>query len=95
MATLDSFNLQDVGWIKIDVEGHEASVVAGAMSTISKFMPKMFIEVGGHDRNVDNSNLLDALSGVGYAMFYFSDLGFKKYDKSNLSITTDVFCIPY
>jgi len=34
--TLDSFNLNDIGFIKIDVEGHEKSVLEGAVETLKR-----------------------------------------------------------
>lgn len=35
MVELDSFNLKDIGFIKIDVEGHEEYVLRGALKTLS------------------------------------------------------------
>jgi FkbM family methyltransferase len=42
--TLDSYELEDVGFIKIDVEGHELSVLDGAVETIEKSRPNLLIE---------------------------------------------------
>lgn len=55
IATLDSFNLLDVGFIKVDVEGHELSLLRGAVATIEHCRPDVFIEVG-------DSNLLEVRS---------------------------------
>ena len=43
--TLDSFNLTDVDFIKMDVEGHEISAIRGAEQTIINNSPVIFIEV--------------------------------------------------
>jgi len=43
--TLDSFNLQDVGLIKIDTEGSEVPILLGAKETIKKWRPRIVIEV--------------------------------------------------
>lgn len=43
--TLDSFNFQNVGFIKIDVEGFEEAVVRGAMATIRRERPTILIEI--------------------------------------------------
>ncbi|MGC9122922.1 MAG: FkbM family methyltransferase [Thermoplasmata archaeon] len=45
--TLDSFNLEKVDILKIDVEGFECDVVEGAFNTISKHKPKIIIETHG------------------------------------------------
>jgi FkbM family methyltransferase len=44
-ATLDSFELTDVSFIKIDVEGHEMGVLEGARATLSENRPTVLIEV--------------------------------------------------
>ena len=44
MRTLDSFRLQDVGFLKIDVEGHELAVLRGAAETIARCRPVIFVE---------------------------------------------------
>jgi FkbM family methyltransferase len=43
--TLDSCALTNVGFIKIDVEGFEAEVLAGAQRTINQFQPTLLIEI--------------------------------------------------
>jgi FkbM family methyltransferase len=42
--TLDSFALPDVSFIKIDVEGHEEAVLAGAVQTIAANRPVVLVE---------------------------------------------------
>lgn len=45
LARLDDFRLTDVGFMKIDVEGHELEVLRGAEATITTSRPTVFIEV--------------------------------------------------
>jgi FkbM family methyltransferase len=45
LATLDSFELQNISFIKIDVEGHEIEVLKGAMDTIRESRPIMLVEI--------------------------------------------------
>jgi FkbM family methyltransferase len=45
LATLDSFGFEDVGFIKIDVEGSELDVVEGARRTIARDRPNLLIEL--------------------------------------------------
>lgn len=41
--TLDSYNLDDIGFLKIDVEGHEISVLEGARETLERNNRPTFI----------------------------------------------------
>ena len=43
--TVDNYNFDDVDLIKIDVEGHEQSVIEGALKTIKKTLPIIIIEI--------------------------------------------------
>jgi FkbM family methyltransferase len=43
-TTLDSFRLDDVTLLKIDTEGHEPQVVAGARQTIAASHPAIVVE---------------------------------------------------
>tara|TARA_B100000575_G_C23140644_1_gene663652 strand:+ start:3077 stop:3733 length:657 start_codon:yes stop_codon:yes gene_type:complete len=44
LRTLDSFNLKNISFIKIDVEGYELNLLKGAYKTIEKNKPVIFIE---------------------------------------------------
>jgi FkbM family methyltransferase len=44
--TLDSLGLTDVTLLKVDVEGHQADVLAGATSTLARCRPAVLIEDG-------------------------------------------------
>src|SRR4051812_45032736 len=41
---IDDYDLPDVGFIKIDVEGHELAVLAGAEATVARHKPTLLIE---------------------------------------------------
>ena len=43
--TIDSYNFQDVGFIKIDVEGYEKFVLEGALDTIKRCRPTIQLEI--------------------------------------------------
>lgn len=43
--TLDSLNLDSLGFLKLDVEGCELFALEGAVKTIKKFKPVIFMEV--------------------------------------------------
>jgi FkbM family methyltransferase len=43
--TLDSLGRTNVGFIKVDVEGHEQAVLDGAVRTIERCQPRMLVEL--------------------------------------------------
>ena len=45
VETIDSYNFQDVGFIKIDVEGYEKFVLEGAQQTIQRCRPTLQLEI--------------------------------------------------
>jgi hypothetical protein len=45
LVTIDSLGLANVTFMKIDVEGHEVSVLKGAANTIKRDRPRLFVEV--------------------------------------------------
>ena len=64
--TLDSFNFTNVGLIKIDVEGHELSVLYGAIKTIRESSPVLLVEI--EQRHTSNSikDTFRFIEGLGY-----------------------------
>ena len=47
---LDDFGFRNIGFIKIDVEGHEASVLRGACQTIRQSLPILMLELEDQHR---------------------------------------------
>ena len=79
VATLDSFNIKDVGLIKIDVEGYEERVIRGGLLTIisNGYPPILFEcwEVGYMDMTQErHDSLFGLLQTLGYQIFeYWGD----------------------
>jgi|SRR5882724_4394656 len=69
MDRLDNVYGGEVGFIKIDVEGHQQAVLDGALDTIWRCRPRMLVEVE------------ERLSpgGLAPAKAYFRDLGYQGY----------------
>ena len=62
IRTLDSFNLENIGFIKIDVEDNELQVLQFSQNTLKKSnYPKILFEM-----NNTNTKLLDFLKGLNY-----------------------------
>ena len=76
IRTLDSFNLRNISFIKIDVEGYEINLLKGAYDTIKRDKPVIFIE-----KTITNDNdLVNFLNDLGYDIFkeFEKDILFKK-----------------
>jgi len=56
-------NLERVDWLKMDIEGGEVEALKGAVATLRRFRPALFIEV--HE-TLGHLNVL--LSGLGYSI---------------------------
>lgn len=69
-ASLDSFDFRDVGFVKIDVEGHEEAVLRGARSTLMRDMPNLIIEIEERHASGATYRVPELLKTMGYAGFY-------------------------
>jgi FkbM family methyltransferase len=63
-SRLDDFHLEDIGFVKIDVEGHELAVLEGAARLLDDQRPTVLVEVEAYP---DRFDPLDAV------MDYFGD----------------------
>ena len=63
---IDDFNLQACHLIKLDVEGMELPVLKGAVATIERRQPLLYVEVDRADRRDD---VLIWLDEHGYAIY--------------------------
>lgn len=70
VRTLDSFDFQNVGFIKIDVEGHEEAVLAGAQMTIARCRPNFLIEVEERHNRGAVDRVCDQFKSLGYACLF-------------------------
>lgn len=79
IKTLDSFNLQKVDLIKIDVEGLEKEVILGAKQTISQLLPKVIYEFTPiyHQDFSYHKEIWDLFAGLNYSIFDIKENGEK------------------
>ncbi len=64
--TLDSLGQDAVGFIKIDVEGHEVDVLAGAREILRRDRPAILVEAEERHRQGALQSVTDLLSPLGY-----------------------------
>jgi FkbM family methyltransferase len=62
----DRMQLTDVGFVKIDVEGHELDVIAGLTDLLIKCRPNLLVEIGDDQRGGSLADLRCSLDRVGY-----------------------------
>ena len=96
--TLDNFTKEKnitPDLIKIDVEGHELSVLKGSESFISNHYPTLIIELEQrHHKDIDISTVFDSFKEKGYNSYYFSKKEFKLFpfeNKTHLTNTKNYF----
>jgi FkbM family methyltransferase len=69
-TTLDSMAGRDIGFVKVDVEGHEMQVLAGAAVLIAQQRPVFLVEVEERHRAGAVQAAFDYFSGKNYAGFF-------------------------
>lgn len=99
VKTLDSFNFSNIGLMKIDVEGYEERVLRGAVDTIRRCKPILYLE---DDRKDKSEGLHAFLKELGYAWERHTPPLFRKtnffnkpesiWDKAYVSI--NIVCYP-
>lgn len=62
LLTLDSFNYQNVSLIKIDVEGYEEEVLRGAVETIERCKPIIYLEADRQDKLFSLATFLKSIN---------------------------------
>jgi FkbM family methyltransferase len=70
MLRLDDLELRDVGFMKIDVEGHEEAVIAGAEETLTRSRPTLLIEAEDRHRPQAIAKLAGRLERLGYQGYF-------------------------
>lgn len=75
LQTLDSYHFEGLSLIKIDVEGHEYSVIEGATTTIASSKPALLIEI--EQRHIDRpiADVFQKILGFGYKGFFLGESG--------------------
>jgi FkbM family methyltransferase len=99
LVTIDELALQRCALIKVDVEGMETKVVAGARDTISRCRPALFLE---NDTVERSREVLEAVDAIGYKAFwqiagYFSPKNFfdnRENVFARFQPQANVLCVP-
>jgi len=84
--TLDSFSLESLAFLKIDVEGHELSVLRGAEKTIQDHLPNMLIEIEERHNPGGHKEVFSWLIGQGYSGYFINEGRIVSIDKFDLEL---------
>lgn len=87
LRTLDSFAFQNIVFIKIDVEGHECSVLDGASATIEAQKPSLLVEIEQRHLNRPIADVFDLIMAYGYSAFFLR--GGKLQDIKHFDVNKD------
>ena len=66
-SSIDSLQLPACQFIKIDVEGREQAVIAGAAATIARFRPVLYVE---NDRRHQSPDLIRQIHNLDYVAYW-------------------------
>jgi FkbM family methyltransferase len=98
IRTIDSLGLQQCGLIKIDVEGFEPRVIRGAIETIGRCRPILYVE---NDRAAQQQEVIDLIAGLNYRMFWHLPLLFSpdnfRGETRNIygnTVSINMLCLP-
>ncbi|GIX09345.1 MAG: hypothetical protein KatS3mg116_1055 [Elioraea sp.] len=85
METLDDLCLHDVGFIKIDVEGHEESVLVGGRRTISQSRPICLVEAQQTTNPHSPYNVFKFFASIGYEGWFLVNSNLLRVSEFELS----------
>jgi FkbM family methyltransferase len=83
----DRMTLGDIGFVKIDAEGHELDVLAGLSGLLAKCLPNLLIEIGGADRGGSLAEVRRRLDPLGYIGLRVDDRGLLKVLAQDAELT--------
>jgi FkbM family methyltransferase len=98
IITIDSLDLPNCNFIKMDVEGMEQIALEGAVNTIKSFRPYMYVE---NDRKEKSDGLVRFIDSLNYDMYWHLT---KIYNQNNFAnnsenifgevVSVNMLCVP-
>ncbi len=73
LDTLDSQGLDNIGLIKIDVEGHEVNVIKGGLKTLQRNKPILLVEIEKQHTGKPAKETIDFIESLGFVGFFFEN----------------------
>ncbi len=91
LRTLDSYGFQNVVFIKIDVEGHEYSVIEGAVEILVSSRPALLIEIEERHSSRPINETFDKLLEIGYCIYFMGPGGLRAIEDFNVDRDQSIF----
>lgn len=73
LRVLDSYHFEGVNFIKIDVEGHESSVIEGAKQTIMSTKPSLLVEIEQRHNGTPILEVFNRILSFGYEGYFLQN----------------------
>lgn len=73
LERIDELDLGPIGYIKIDVEGHELDVIDGALGTLQRDLPTLLVEIELRHHNGEIGSKIDRVREIGYQAAFLLD----------------------
>jgi hypothetical protein len=71
---LDSYRFDHkIGFIKIDVEGHELDIIKGAKNLILKDKPNLMVEIEEKHTGVPNFEIINEIKELSYECYFLNN----------------------
>lgn len=86
---LDDLGLDDIGLIKIDVEGHELAVLRGAAETLARNRPAVLVEAEERHHPNAVAAITELLTGLGYQGYFDGGEGRRPVEEFDAAIHQD------
>ena len=80
---LDSFDIGPVGFMKVDVEGHEQEVLEGARGVLERDHPSLLVEVEERHRPGSVASVVGFLAKLGYEPFIHSEGRLQRFTQAS------------
>jgi FkbM family methyltransferase len=75
LRTLDSYDLSDLGFVKIDVEGHEETLLHGGIETLRRSNATVFIEIEERHNPGGIARIVEWFAAIGYTDVHYFGQG--------------------
>ena len=72
LKRLDDYGLDDVEFIKVDVEGHQLPLIRGARNTLQKFGPSIYMEIQNAQLPNSMLDIPESLGELGYRGYFLA-----------------------